>query len=1121
MAQRQTMNSFLTAPTCQRTICILFLLIGSIACSNPCKAQEDQALAIAQTASTAQNAGSYKFAAGEWKKLVDKFPQSELAPKAHFNAGVCFMYIGDFDEAAGHFKTAAPKLEAGSIQKPESKLFLGFCQLRMGQQAIEDDQKDQANRLLTTATQTLAELIKAHQDFENIDQAFFYQGESFEELNRSEEALAAYEKVLQCKKQTNKLETLYAIGFLYDQLGQPAKAVDFYRQHQTTAQSETGDPERQAEVDLRIGSGLMTLATADENANNEEGSFKRLTEADAVLTSVAGQPLAEATEFTKRVIQEAKFELAFCKRRLGKYVESAKLFSALAADNDSQYADESAINAGRSYLDAGDLPQATSFLERVINSNSKYADTAAHWLANTYLDNNQADKAYELTTAQLAKPSTKSQVRLMMDQADAAYAIPDRLKESVKLYKNIAEQHPDDPMADRALHNAVFAELDLEDYAATIKTADQFVSKYKDSEYLPDTLELKAEASLFNDDPATAAKILDDLIVQFPTHKNNAFWQLRSGVSQYRQDNYDSAIAKLTPAVEKLQTAQRKSRALFWIGCSQFQLKNYAGAITALTQCNEVDNDWQRADEALLMLCRSQLGADKIDDARKTGSALAAGFPDSKFLASLYYYVGDKAYTDKQFADALKDFDTIIKDHPKSELVPLALYKAAWSQIELKDFKASEVLFDELINKFPNHELAKEAKIGRGSMRRKTGNVASSIQDLKDFLKTAEGPSKVNGLYELGLAEIEAKRWDDAIGSLTDLIAIGKESDKYDFFCYDLAWAYKYRKLDNADAEDRSTEYFKKIVDEKPESELAGESNFHIGVAAYDAKQYDEAAQAFKASFDSKAAENVRQKAGYKLGWSYYKRNQFADAHQSFSDQLEAFPTGELAADTAFMKAESLFRQKKYNEAVDAYVAAKPMVENATDIQGSIKSLTLLHGSQAANKAKRWNEAKDMATSLSESGADLSLKQDAWLELGTAYTGLNENEKAVEAWTKAGESLSKTGARANCMIGDRLFKLAIESRKTEDFETAVDQFKRVYFGYGGTQANEDIRPWQAYAVYESARCYFVQIKDAPAALRNQLRDQAIDSFEYLLKHYPGDALAKEASKQLEVLKKLK
>ena len=100
------------------------------------------------------------------------------------------------------------------------------------------------------------------------------------------------------------------------------------------------------------------------------------------------------------------------------------------------------------------------------------------------------------------------------------------------------------------------------------------------------------------------------------------------------------------------------------------------------------------------------------------------------------------------------------------------------------------------------------------------------------------------------------------------------------------------------------------------------------------------------------------------------------------------------------------------------------------------------------------------------------------------------------------------------MKGDMLFK-------QKRFDEAIDEFKLVFYGYGGTESAPEIRSLQAYAVYESARCSYVRISEASDRMKPQLVKDAIERFNYLIENYPNQNLAKEAQKQLETLERIK
>lgn len=1070
---------------------------------------------IAQTASNAQNSGEYGFAAEQWEKLLSQHANSPLVGKAHYNAGICFLQSNDFEKSIGHFKSSLPKLENDqAVQIPQANLYLGFAQFRRGQLLKQESKSEEANQLLTTATQTFANLLKNNSDFADADQVCYFQGGAFEELGQRENALAAYTKMLGYPKQTFKLEGLYALADMHDQLGQYAKAFEYFEKVYAEAKTE-GSPLID-EIQWRTGSTLMSLATADENRGEQDAATAKLKLAQTMLSELVAQDPSSKDATFARIAEDARYELAFCSRRLGQFEIAAKLFEVVASNPESPLAAESLANAGRNYIDAGKPELAEPVLEKVVSAGSNNATLAAHWLAGVYLKSGQHQKAYDIASKQIKKsknvtPKDSAWVALLMDQADAAFEIPAKRKGSIALFNAIAGQFPDHKLAPSALHSSAFTSLDVDDFKTAIKTATRFEAKYGDSEFLADTMEVKAESFLLSDQPAEAAKMFEALVSRFGEHKNRKRWLVRSGLATYMNKDYKSTITKLSPLLASYtdDDSAAFSETTFWIGSSQFQLKDYAAAAKSLSDSYARNNKWKRTEETLLTLCRAQLTSEQPDAATATAEKLVNGYPDSPYLSDLHYHLGEHAYDAGKFDDAFKHFSIINQEYSDSKFSPYSLYNAAYCQLELKKYKDSDKLFSELINKFPNHELSKRARIGRGASRRKMGDVEASITDLMEFLNSdPEGGSRTNALYELGLAQIDVEKWSDAIATFKTLIAESSASPRLDRYFYELAWAYRSLKK-----EDLAIEFFTKLTTDKPESPLAAEANFHVGSAAYNNDDFDKAIAAYKLCINSKTEDHIREKAAYKLAWAHYKQEQFQEAHDSFANQVKLFPGGELNADGMFMVAESLYRLKNHADAFQAYTAAKPVVDAANQIEPRIKWLTMLHGAQSANKIKKYDEALALVNDLGASDADISFKQDAWLEMGTAYNGLKQSEQALTYYRKAAENLGKTGARAHCMIGDTYFR-------DKKFEDAVNEFKLVYFGFGGPQSADDVKPWQAYAVYEAARCNFVQVNDAPEELKPKLVAEAIRQFEYLLKNYADDRLAPEARKQLNTLKKI-
>lgn len=1095
-------------------------------------AQEDEklALAIANTALKAQNDQEFSFAAEEWERLLKKHPKSSLVDRAYFNSGICYIQLQKYDQAIKQFNAAIPLLKDEDVQVPTAKFYLGYAQMELGSQLSDgnESQRQKSTELLTTATETFGNLLKDSPQFSRNDNVCYYQAGAFEKLNKLDEALAAYKSMANFKStdKTYLFDSMFAICDLHYQLGQYGESLK--ATNRFIAQGKPIDHPLLDRVNLLKGKVLVELAIdaqkqADvEGASNAEAkrneAQQNFAEADALFKAIAAQDAASKPQDFQEVLQEAKYQRAFCLGRLEKFEDAAKLYADLVTNGDPELADQALAYAGANYLSAGKTDLAIDALIKSTQSDSKYAADSAHLLAGIYLEKEQFENAYNLATAFLPKAEqaeSKVLVDLKLDQADAAYGIADRRAESIELFNAIAQSHPDHPLAAPALYNSAFASLETDDVKTAIATAERFESKYANSDYLGDVLEVKADALLLDGQYELAAAAFDRLTQEkrFENNPKRSLWQLRAGLALFLQKKYQQTLDRLTPVAGKFQLASRNAETYHWIGSSHYQLKAYPAAELAYRNSLNADANWSRSDESMSFLARSLIYQDKETEAKKVTADLASAFPKSKWLSDVYYLMGSRSLDAENYADALVNFEKVINDFPTSTQIPSSLYGAAWSHQKEKRYEKAEGYYQQLVTNHADYQdqsLIENAKIQRASIQRRMGKSGSSIAELEALLKTElDAKQRVNVLLELGLAQVNVKAWDDAVKTFQSLIDAAPDDPRKDDFYYELAWANR----ENG-AEEKAIEYFEKIASETKDSVHAAEANFHLGNVAYDKKDFPEAITRFTNCMQPEADGLIREKASYKLGWSFYKQEKYPEAHGAFKEQVDEFKEGDLLADGLFMVAESLYRQKKYEESFAAYLKAKPAVDASEVVDKKLRWLTMLHGSQSANKTKKYNEAINLAKGIEGVEANDAFKQDVFLELGTAFSGLKDREKAIEYWTMASESLGKTGARAYCMIGDQYFR-------EKKFDDATNQFKRVFFGFGGSEASDDIKPWQAYARYEAARCNFVQVATAKDnELKIKKIEQAKQHFEALLRDYPDDRLATEAKKQLETLTKL-
>jgi tol-pal system protein YbgF len=108
-----------------------------------------------------------------------------------------------------------------------------------------------------------------------------------------------------------------------------------------------------------------------------------------------------------------------------------------------------------------------------------------------------------------------------------------------------------------------------------------------------------------------------------------------------------------------------------------------------------------------------------VQDALKAGETAKARdllnkfnetYPDHKLAPNVRYWIGETWYIDKNYEQAVLEFQRVIKEYPGKEKVPAAMLKQAMSFKELGDTKSARFVLKELIDKYPHAEETPAAK---------------------------------------------------------------------------------------------------------------------------------------------------------------------------------------------------------------------------------------------------------------------------------------------------------------------------------------------------------------------------------------------------------------------------
>lgn len=1075
-----------------------------------CLAQDEapaESLVLQDAAANLQNDGKFDLAVGQWSELVEKFPNTKSTNVWRYHLGTCQEKTSRHEEAIASFQAVVSKASPDFTFLPEAWLHLGYNQWMQAKSlADKSDRAPQAKELAAAAAASFGTLLEKFPQNKLKDQAIYFLGEANVTGGQLDAAISAFDRlVVEVPDSKFWSDAVFALGSCQEEKGALEKALLNYDRY-----LEKAPQGRQAnEVQFRKAETLLQFGLAAEKAGDAPSAKSRYAQAEKLY----GQ-LAQLKDFSGR--ETSSYQRAVALARTDQVGLAAAAFAQFASDfPNSEVGEQALIAAGQNFIKAKDFAAAVTQLNAALQKNPK-SSTAIHWLCRAHLAAQHPDQAWKVAETGLTQidATNPSAAQLLMDQADAAYAMPDKVADSVRIYLTIVDQFPQHALAPQALYNAAFSSLVAKNPDRAIELAEKFYAAYKADSFLPDVQEVHAEAALQKQQWDAVEKIYRHLLADHPDHQKSPSWRTALTQALVLAGKNDEAIQLAAPTIEKL-SGRAQAEMLFHVGSAQFQARQFDQAVTSLTRSLQADSKWSRADEVALLAARAEFRAGKTEQGIARAEKCLNDNPKSAIRDQILFRLGEFQFESDKFDPAIGYYAQVLKDWPNSTYAASALYGRGWAELRSNKPKEAIASFDELIKRFPQNALAKDAMLARGMAQRRSGDLTAAVADLDRYLGDSPTEAeKLEALYERALIDIDRKNHDAVIAqfeSLLKLIAGNASAKKWADKChYELAWAYKAKN-----AADKSLEHFAALVKDYPDSPLAAEAEFHLGEASYDAGQFDSAIAHYAAAKQRAGRDaELSEKASYKLAWAQYKKQDYQAAEASFRKQLSDFPQGPLKADGMFMISESLFRQKQHVAAVTAYKAALPEVQASPNVREDVKMLTILHGAQSANEAQQFDQAIAFLRPWIEGNSvPAGYAAEAWFEYGQALKGAGQTDPAIEAWGKAQSSFDKTGIRARCMIAEALF----ENKK---FDDAIKEFTLAVYGYGGREAADSVKPWQAFAAYELARCNLVQISSADAAARPKLIQEAKTWFHYLIDHYPEDHLTAEAKSQIAKLEKM-
>jgi len=555
--------------------------------------------------------------------------------------------------------------------------------------------------------------------------------------------------------------------------------------------------------------------------------------------------------------------------------------------------------------------------------------------------------------------------------------------------------------------------------------------------------------------------------------------QYRVGECYYNLKEYEDAIKVFKKVHKNNKGNYLAPEALYGIGMCYIALK-----------------DWKRAEEYVFTKLAGEYPGYKY--AKKTLAAegiLLFGKGDYKSAVEKLtdvdtkeglFYRAKAYFALKKYLEALQSYKELIELYPQGDLAKFAYYGMGDVLYFSGDFKGALYKYEIFLRKYPRSELKDYAKFKLAVCYHNQGDYLTAIEYLKPLLIHKDRFLASHSNYVYGQSYQEMEKYDDAIKAYQRVSSNYPNQRVAALASLRLGRAYTL-KGDSTQA----LIVFKQISSLYKTGDFAGLGDYLAGANLFLGKRYEEALDHFKHIVDYYERSQLIDASFAMLLRTYNRTANYEMSIAIGNPLLTKIPfrkEGNWYARAIFYLADafyykSIFEKSKpfYNEIVEKY-------SEPTTIAAALTGL----GWDLVHENRNNIALENLQRVISSYPTDTSAVISAEFGIGVAHFNTQEFMKSLDAF----EALQKTfpddptSAKALFYAGKCYYQLEYFARAIKTWETVLKEYAEL--------------PIAANAAFEIGGTYFRALK----------YDDAIAYYKLVISDYPESKLAKQA--QLEI-----
>ncbi len=819
---------------------------------------------------------------------------------------------------------------------------------------------------------------------------------------------------------------------------------------------------------------------------------------------------------------EARYGLAVCLFRLGRFEEALKELESLQAAPGFAYAAEVAAIEGQCLLALGRFAEAAEAFDGLLRRFADHllaGDAAVGAVEALY----RAGK-YDESSARCRDLLSKNPTDAQRERAEFFWAISDlargQVEAATERLANFTKAFPTSAFSEQAM-------LCLAQGYQRIDKPDKAIRQYRTMLKRPGGA-LTAEASfglcaLLNQTGKheEASAVLDEFgeALSSSTLASKAM-MLRAKV-RFAQGDYDRAFEAFQKAGE--MDGDAAGEVAFWSAKCDLRRGAFAAAANRLDSAIKRFTGHSLIAEMSFDLAVALHRNGETNKAVEALETFVSSFGDHALAPEAYQLLAMTEHQKGNYEKSSKHAKMLLSGHPESVGSAIAAFLVAENAFLAGDFAKAVEGYRELIAWFPSSAELDKARFRLGTALYRLNR----FDEAKAVLEQVEALAGRDELFRsalliLGDIDFQRSEWKQAVGRLARYLEVGGESPaSADDALMKLAYARQ--RMGHSKEALRN---YGQLIERFPDSTHGVQARFEQGQILVALNQLDEAKIALEqvlnttvpSRFASSALNHLasialkqgdsQKAAGYyeqavgvstgddeiaaicRQGQALMVSGQFADAETAFRRVVDVNAESSVAKEALARLAVAQSRQERFSDALATIERVEAVSDGIRALEPSLRGVIRYEKAwclRAMNKPADAVNAYRALLADSEAG---SVRFHAMLELAELEAAADRHEQAAEVLRKLKNELSGEDKAKAELVEPCLYRLAVSEFRQDHFELAAGVFDELIDGF-------------PKSVLLASACYY-----AGESLANLGRNEkAVERFSRAANEFPDDPVA--------------